>query len=92
MGKPFRVTAALGHTMSKHGLSNPRPLLALIITLGIVIGLLSIPAAELSDEFDDDSDEIDDDDRVGYGYGIPDDDEDDDDDEDSDSDSNSSSF
>ena len=85
------MTAAVGNTLSKHDLSDPRALLALIITLVIVTGLLFIPTAELSDEFDDDNDEIDDDDDGRYGYGIPDDDEDDDEDDDDDDSSSSSS-
>ena len=62
-----------------------KTILAIVTTLSLVVGLMFVPAAELSSDFASD-----DDDRVGYGYGVDiDDDEDDDsgdeDDEDDDS-------
>ena len=83
----FRAISTIGHTLSKQGLIHPKSVIALIISLLLVIGPLTIPAA-VSDG-DDDSGS--DDDSGRYGYGIPIPDEDSDEDSDSDSDSSSSS-
>ncbi len=82
----FRAISSIGHTLSKNGLTHPKSLIALILSLLLVIGVLTIPAA-VSDGGDDDSGSDENSDEDSARYGIPDDDSDEDSDSDSDSDS-----